>query len=188
MVKDSKKKERMKLLTDCTILLSLILACSNPTEPELPLTEFPELPPRQFTDYLVTYNVGAAFNDKGYGWNAFALGIFIYLGEDTLKNVSMRFTLKNVRRDTVLAESVGYFTHERVQFKYFPEYPYKKEMNLVPNEEYYFYAVTDTMYYLIGDVTAWITPIAYLNNPSPSVEIESEIQYIKVHFSLSEKV
>jgi len=140
-------------------VIALSFGCSSPTEQEDTFTDDIQTI-YLYPDYRVTFNVAVSFTDEDKNkWNAYTAGIFLNSGKDTLKSIAMSFTLMNLARDSVFTENVGYFTLDQAFLRYFPEYPYKKEFNLAPNQEYYFYAASDTMNEELWNITAWLSPI-----------------------------
>ena len=92
-------------------------------------------------------------------WNVVYFGRLINTSADTFRNVTNLLTIRDAIEDTVISQTVGYFTRERTAFEYHPEFPYKKELNLAPNVNYYFYTVSDTIRLKTWFVNWFITPL-----------------------------
>lgn len=105
-----------------------------------------------------------SINNNSKLWNAIILGKFVNNGPDTLRNVGIRFTIKDLISDTIITEIIGFYTKQTTFFEYHQaEYPYTKEINIAPNEKYWFYAATDTIRDIFPwDVTWWTNPIVPL--------------------------
>ena len=51
-------------------------------------------------------------------WNGVYLGKLINTSEDTFKNVVNLLTMRDAEEDTIISQTVGYFTRERTEFEY----------------------------------------------------------------------
>ena len=92
-------------------------------------------------------------------WNAVYLGKLINTSEDTFKNVVNLLTMRDAEEDTIISQTVGYFTRERTEFEVYSEFPYEKELDLAPNLVYYFWNVSDTIRLKTWYVEFYITPL-----------------------------
>ena len=109
-------------------------------------------------------------------WNAVYLGKLINTTEDTFKNVVNLLTMRDAEEDTIISQTVGYFTRERTEFEYYTEFPYEKEFDLAPNLVYYFWNASDTIRLKTWYVNFFITPLVQDGTAVLGKGIEKEIQ------------
>ena len=142
----------------------LLAGCSSPTESQ------------SYPQYDVSPKAGGVpFISNWTKWAGVIHGTLINTGEDTLRNVAMLWTLKDAESDSILDQSVGYFTLDISKFEYYVAYPYKKVFNLAPNVRYHFWSASDTMRIKTWEVTWWFTPIIDLPEGT-SFSISEELQ------------
>jgi len=156
----------MNKLLALLILTAVYWGCSSPSEPQ------------SYPQYDVAPRAGAIpFNTSWTVWAGVIYGAMVNTGEDTLRDVAMLFTLKNAEGDSILDESVGYFTLDRAEFKYYTSYPYKKVFDLAPGVRYNFWSASDTMRMVTWDATWWFTPIIDLPEGT-SYNLSEEIRVV----------
>jgi len=105
----------------------------------------------------------AAFNTGDVGWNAVLVGTLKNIGEETIRNVGIELKITDSVTGNVIS-AIGYFTLEKVDWAYFSEYPYTKEVNLAPNTKYFFYVATEDIYVSTNIITWSVSPIVSLED------------------------
>lgn len=155
------------------VFIVLLSNCS-PTEPEL-----------YYPQYDVSPRAGAIpFNQSYTIWAGVIHGTLYNTSDDTLRNVAMQFTIKDAEGDSILSQSIGYFTLDVSEFQYYVAYPYKKVFNLAPNVRYHFWSASDTMRIYTWDATWLFTPIIKLpDGTSYSMSEEIMIESVDIQFA-----
>ena len=151
----------MRTLIYCTLtLLMLVSACTETVTEYVYVDVEVEVERFVYPQYDLSPSAGGIpVTPTWEEWNAVYFGRLINTSEDTFRNVTNLLTMRDAIEDTVISQTVGYFTRERTVFEYHPEFPYKKEFDLAPNVNYYFYTVSDTMRLKTWFVNWFITPL-----------------------------
>ena len=127
------------------IISLLIVGCGNPTQPQL---EQPDITVVSNTDEYWISPLGRVFpvTPKWRRGLPILRGLIRNVSEDTLYNRKMRFLItEKANPDSILSDTFGFFTLDETESKYFPEFPYNIEYDLVPDVIYYIYVAGDTL-------------------------------------------
>ena len=142
------------------IISLLIVGCGNPTQPQL---EQPDITVVSNTDEYWISPLGRVFpvTPKWRRGLPILRGLIRNVSEDTLYNRKMRFLItEKANPDSILSDTFGFFTLDETESKYFPEFPYNIEYDLVPDVIYYIYVAGDTLDLHIAN-TWWYEVVFY---------------------------
>ncbi len=136
---------RMKLLI---IISLLIVGCGNPTQSQLEQPEEPEITEVSSSGQYWISPLGNVFpvTPKWQRGLPILRGLIRNVSGDMLYNRKMRFLItERDNPDNILSDTFGFFTLDDTESKYFPEFPYNIEHDLVPGVIYHIYVAGDTI-------------------------------------------
>ena len=150
----------MNLLLGITLFL---ISCGQPTAPddEDITADISTGTTIEGSLYRVNYLMQALKADSNWEtWYGVVVGRLEYLGEDTLKDAAMEFILTLGIDRVVVSRNIGFFTFDTVSLLFFGgNFPYAREIDLIPGELYQFYAISERLIYNPSLIAGWITPL-----------------------------